>query len=96
MPSVFHTGMMRTFGEVIGTPKCSTIGPSSGLSYSALVMSRLPAGAPDENTLRPVILYPPSTFSALPEPATQSDPPLDKMMMRSAAMRFISGSTGAF
>ena len=38
---------------------------------------------------------PPSTFSARPEPPIQSDPPLDRRMMRSAAIRFSNGSTAA-
>ena len=95
MPMLFQTGMIFTLGEFIGMPKCSTCAPLPSPSHTAVVISRLPTGAPDENTLRAVILKPPSTFSALPEPAIQSEPPLDRMTIFSAAMRFSSGSTGA-
>ena len=59
----------------------------------APVISRSPAGAPEANRLRAVIRYPPSTFSARPEPAIQSDPPLVTSRMCSRAIRLSSGST---
>ena len=55
MPSVRQLSSTFTCGEFIGMPKCSTIGGSPSLSSTALVISRLPAGAPDENTLRAVM-----------------------------------------
>ena len=55
MPSVRQVSSTFTFGEFIGTPKCSTIGGSPSVSRTALVISRSPAGAPEENTLRAVM-----------------------------------------
>src|SRR5262245_25538850 len=40
--------------------------------------------------------YPPSTFTALPELMSQSDPPEDKSWMRSVATRLSRPSVGAF
>ena len=37
------------------TGKCSTVGPSVGSSYTALVMARSPAGEPLPKTLRAVM-----------------------------------------
>ena len=54
MPSVRQVSSTFTFGEFIGRPKCSTIGPSS-VSSTAPVMKTLPVGAPEVNTLRAVI-----------------------------------------
>jgi hypothetical protein len=77
----------------MGTPKCSTVGGSPSLSTTAQVIKRSPVGAPDENTFRALMRYPPSTFSAFPEPGIQSDPPLDTSWMRSVATRLSNGST---
>ena len=70
------------------------LGPSSGLSHSALVISRLRTA---RRTRTPCArdLVAPSTFSALPEPAIQSDPPLDKMRC-APPPPLSSSSTGAF
>jgi hypothetical protein len=95
MPSVFQLSRTLTCGEFMGMPKCSTIGGWPSLARMAPVISRSPAGAPDVNTLRALMRYPPSTGSAFPDPAIQSEPPLDSRMIFSAATRFSSGSTAA-
>src|SRR5262249_43474092 len=59
-----------------GSGKCGTVGPLSGLSHTALVRSTSPTGTPLAKILRAVMRQPPSTRSALPDPAFQSDPPL--------------------
>lgn len=74
IPRVRQVSNIVTSGADIGTPKCKTErSPSS--SVIAPVIIKSPAGAPDENTFFAVIRYPPSTFSATPEPPSQSDPP---------------------
>ena len=95
MPSVFQVSRIFTSGAFIGTGKWMTASGSLSECTTAPVISTSPAAAADVNTLRAEIRYPPSTFSALPEPPIQSEPPLVKRMMRSLATRFSSGSTAA-
>ena len=92
IPRVRQVSNIVTSGADIGTPKCKTErSPSS--SVIAPVIIKSPAGAPDENTFLAVIRYPPSTFSATPEPPSQSDPPeLSKTIFSSATLRK-SGAT---
>ena len=56
MPSVRQVSSTFTFGEFIGTPKCSTIGGLPSSSRIAPVINRSPAGAPEEKIFRAVIL----------------------------------------
>ena len=79
-----------------GTAKCSTVGPVSGSSWTALVINRSPAGQPLEKILRALIRKPPSVFVAVPALFSQSEPPLDTRIRFSAATRLNSPSVGAF
>ncbi len=90
MPSVCQVSSIRTSGASIGSAKWITSSPAR-----ALVISRLPIGAPDTKTLRAWTRQPPSTRSARPDPPTQSVPPLDRRTVSVVATRLRSGSTAA-
>ena len=94
-PSARQVSLTSRPGVSNGSAKCSTVGPASGSSWIAIVMNRSPAGAPLAKTFRPVTRYPPGTFSARPDPASQSEPPLVTRIACSAATRRSRGSTGA-
>ncbi len=55
MSIVRQVSSTLTLSAVRATGKCSTVGPSAGSSYTALVMARSPAGAPLPKTLRAVM-----------------------------------------
>ena len=57
-----------------------------------IVISTFAAGAPLPKIFRPFILKPPSTLVSVPEPASQSEPPLVARIRRSAAIRRSIGS----
>ena len=56
------------------------------------VSIRSPAGTPLQKIFRPFSFQPPSTFSILLEPASQSAPPVETRIRFSAATRRRSGS----
>ena len=76
MPRTRQVFSTLTPPPLSGSGKCRTVGPLSGLSHTALVTSTSPTGTPLAKILRAVMRQPPSTRSALPDPAIQSEPPL--------------------
>ncbi len=96
IPIARQVGSIATFAAVSGTTKCSTVGPACGSSYTALVLSKAPAGTPLAKPFTPSTRNPPSTRRAVPELSSQSEPPLEMSTICSSATRRSKASTGAF
>ena len=73
-----------------------TVAPVCGSSYTPVVIRKSPESTPLPKILRPVMRKPSATFSSLPEPASQSEPPVEISTSFSAATRRSIGSGPLF
>jgi len=92
MPIVRQLSWIWTPGPSRGTGRWRTVAPATGSSYTAVVTSNWPEGEPLAKILRAFTRKPPSTFSAFPDPSSQSEPPLETRINSSALTRLSNDS----